>query len=122
MTVNIKLTSDGKIKYSIGSEKVRLESLDKWLGRNDDAILVKLKGPRDDFDKLKVGHICRIEEADEDQQYNVFVGKHMIGLLPDEAIAFAGSVDSSPEFLVAIVGKIEYGADKSCDEIYIYIA
>ena len=121
MNVNISLSSDGKIKISTGSKKVRLEDLSKWLGRNRDAILVKLEGRPVDFTKYRVGHICSIEENDEGQ-YNVLVGNHVIGQLPEEAIAFAKQFDYSPEFLIAIVGKIEYGASSSDDEIFIYIA
>lgn len=120
--MNIKITSDGNIKFSAGPQKTRLENLEKWLGRNDDALLVKLKGPHDTFDKLKVGHVCRIEEESGTGEYTVFVGDHMIGHLPDEAITFAKQVESDPEFLIAIVGKIEYGASPDRDEIYIYIA
>lgn len=106
-----------KVKISIGSQNVRLESLDKFLGRNDDAILVKLKGTADATMKYKPGHLCRIEEDDDDdQRYCVFVGKHYVGELPEEAIAFAKQVDSSPDCLVSIVGKVE------ADGIYIYIA
>ena len=119
--MNIKLTADGTVKFSIGPENVRLEDLKKWLGRNRDAVLVKLEGSHDAFDKLKVGHLCRIEESN-DGQYDVFVGSHLIGRLPDDAIAFANSVDSSPDCLIAIVGKIDYGASQNDDEIYIYIA
>lgn len=122
MSINMKLTFDGKLKFSNGPDTVRLESLEKWLGRNRDAVLVKLEGLHDVFDKLKPGHLARIEEDDDGQHYNVFVGKHFIGQLPDEAIAFAEQVEYSPEFLIAIVGKIEYGASADSDEIYIYIA
>jgi hypothetical protein len=119
MDVNVKisLTADGKIKFTSGSDRVRIDSLDKFLGRNDDATLVKLKGPHDDSMKYKPGHVCRIEKDDEnDNEYNVFVGKHFIGQLPDKAIEFAKMVDSEPDWMVAVVGKVED------DEIYIYIA
>lgn len=122
MTMKMSVSLDGKIKFTTGPETVRLEKLDKWLDRNNDAILVKLEGPHEAFDKLKPGHIARIEEDEDGQHYNVFVGKHFIGQLPDEAIAFASKVESSPDFLIAIVGKIEYGACTDNDEIYIYIA
>lgn len=110
------------IKFTSGPDTVRLENLGKWIGRNRDAVLVKLEGPHDIFDKLKPGHLARIEEDDDGQHYSVFVGKHFIGQLPEEAIAFAEQVEYSPEFLIAIVGKIEYGASADSDEIYIYIA
>ena len=122
MTVNINLSSDGKIKISTGSGKVRLEDLGKWLGRNRDAILVKLKDHPVDFTKYRVGHICTIEADDDGQNYNVFIGNHYIGQLPEEAIDFAKQIDYSPEFLIAIVGKIEYGANADTDEIFIYVA
>lgn len=117
MTVRIGITSDGKLKISTGSDRVRIDSLDKFLGRNRDAVLVKLEGPHDPSMNYKPGHICSIEEDDEvDQKYNVFVGKHFIGSLPDEAIEFAKQVDSVPEALVSIVGKVED------ENIFIYIA
>lgn len=122
MTIHIKLSSDGKIKISNGSNKVRLDDLGKWLGRNRDAVLVKLEGHPVDFTKYRVGHICTIEVDDDGQKYNVFIGNHLIGQLPEEAIAFAKQIDYSPEFLIAIVGKIEYGASADTDEIFIYIA
>ena len=120
--MKISLSSNGKIKFTTGPDTVRLESLEKWLGRNDDAVLVKLEGPHESFDRLKPGHLCRIEVDDDGQHYNVFVGKHFLGQLPEEAIEFAKRVEYSPEFLIAIVGKIEYGASTDLDEIYIYIA
>ena len=122
MTVRMGITSDGKIKISTGPDKVRLEDLGKWLGRNRDAVLVKLEGKPVDFTKYRVGHLCRIEESDDGQKYNVFIGNHLIGQLPDEAVAFAEQVDSSPEYLISIVGQIEYGASPENDEIFIYIA
>lgn len=122
MTVKMGITSDGKIKISTGPDKVRLEDLNKWLGRNRDAVLVKLEGKPVDFTKYRVGHLCRIEEDDGGQKYNVFIGNHLIGQLPDEAVAFAEQVDSSPEYLISIVGQIEYGPSPEDDEIFIYIA
>ena len=122
MTVKMGITSDGKIKISTGPDKVRLEDLGKWLGRNRDAMLVKLEGKPVEFTKYRVGHLCRIEEDDNGQKYNVFIGNHLIGQLPDEAVAFADQVNSSPEYLVSIVGKIEYGASSDNDEIFIYVA
>ena len=122
MSINISVSSDGKVKFSSGSDRVRLDDLDKWLGRNPDAILVKLEGHPIDFMNYRVGHICRIEDGDGDQEYNVFIGKHLIGQLPDEAIEFAKQIDYSPEFMISIVGKIEYGASAETDEIYIYVA
>lgn len=122
MTVRMSISTDGKIKISTAPASVRLDNLDKWLGRNTDAVLVKLDGPHEVFDKLKPGHICLIEPDTDGQHYNVFVGKHFLGQLPEEAITFAEGVDSSPEYLIAIVGKIEYGASADMDEIYIYIA
>lgn len=119
MSVKISLSMDGKVKITTGPEKTRLEDINKWLGRNRDAVLVKLDGSHDVFN-YKVGHLCRIEEDNE--KYYVFVGNHLMGQLPEEAIAFANQIDYSPEFLIAIVGKIEYGASASDDEIYIYIA
>ena len=115
MSINISITSDGKTKITMGSGKVRLDSLDKFLGRNRDAVLVKLEGDRDPSMVYKPGHICSIETEDN-QNYYAFVGNHMIGKLPPEAIAFAESVDSSPEFLVSMVGEVED------DSISIYIA
>ena len=122
MDSNISLSSDGKVKFSLGSGRVRLEDLNKWLGRNDDAVLVKLEGRPINYTKYRVGHICTIIENDDSQKYDVLIGNHVIGQLPEEAIAFAKQVDSSPEFLIAIVGKIEYGASSADDDIFIYIA
>lgn len=122
MTIKMSISMDGKIKITTGPETVRLEKLDKWLSRNNDALLVKLEGPHETFDKLKPGHLARIEIDEDGQHYNVFVGKHFIGQLPDEAIAFADRIESSPDCLIAIVAKIEYGASTDTDEIYIYIA
>ena len=122
METKIKITNDGKIKFSMESERTRLEDLGKWLRINRDAILVKLEGPHDTSMKYKPGHKCRIEEDDDEQKYNVFVGKHFIGHLPEEAIAFAESIDYCPDVLIAIVGKVEPGASAEEDEIYIYVA
>lgn len=113
MNVNLSIATDGKVKISMGSEKVRKDNLSKWMARNDDAILVKLNG-YNDWPNCKPGHICRIEE--DDGTYNVFVGPHYIGQLPDEAIVFANQIDSSPEFMVSIVGKTED------NNVFIYIA
>ena len=115
MSVNLGFDSEGKVKTSMGSAKVRLDSLEKFLLRNDDAILVKLEGPHDPSMVYKPGHVCRIEE-DSDNKYSVFVGNHMIGYLPEDAITFAKQVDLIPEALVSMVGKVE---DNS---IFIYIA
>jgi len=116
MNVNISLTETGEIKFSMGSERVRKDNLEKWLGRNDDAVLVKLEGQKEPTAPCSVGHICRIEKADGDQKYNVLIGKHVIGQLPDRAIEFANNIEYSPEFLISIVGKVED------DGIFIYIA
>ena len=113
MTVKMSVSPDG-IKILTGSDRVRLDSLDKFLGRNRDAIMVKLEGGSDPSMTYKPGHVCNIIE--DNQKYYAFVGRHLIGRLPEEAIAFAEQVDSSPEFLVAMVGKVEE------DEISIYIA
>lgn len=113
MTVKMSVSPDG-IKILTGSDRVRLDSLDKFLGRNRDAILVKLEGHPDPSMTYKPGHVCNIVE--DNQKYYVFVGKHLIGMLPDEAVAFAEQVDSSPDCLVAMVGKVEE------DEISIYVA
>ena len=114
MNINMSISADG-FKISTGSGKVRLDSLDKFLARNRDAILVRLEGPRDPSMVYKPGHICTIE-GDESGEYYVFVGKHMIGRFPAEGIEFAEQVESSPEYLVSIVGKVEE------DSISIYIA
>lgn len=103
------------IKFSTISDKTRIEMVDKYLSRNPDAILVKLNGQPDPAMAYKPGHVCGIEEDGE--KYNVFVGKHIIGQLPDEAIAFANKVDIHPCMLPAIVGKVE-----SDGSIYIYVA
>ena len=116
MTVRLSFTLDGKVKMSMGSEKVRLDSLEKFLGRNRDAVLVRLEGPHDPSMVYKPGHVCRIEKDDDGQKYAVFVGKHMVGYLPDEGVAFAKQVDSIPEALVSMIGKVEE------DIIFIYIA
>lgn len=115
MNINLSISSDGKAKVSTGSERVRLDSLDKFLARNDDAILVRLEGTRDMSMQYKPGHVCRIEE-DGNGEYFVLVGSHMIGRLPAEAVSYAEQIDSSPEFMVSIVGKVED------DSISIYIA
>ena len=112
MGINLKT---GEIYISTGPLKTRKEDLNKWLGRNRDAILVKLNGQPDPAFSCSVGHLCRIEECDDDNTYNVFIGKHLMGQLPEEAISFADSMELSPDCLVAIVGKIEDG------DIYIYI-
>ena len=116
MEVKISLSIDGKVKMTTGSDKVRLDILDKWLGRNRDAILVKLEGDPDPSLDYKPGHITRIEEDDDVQHYNVFVGKHFAGQLPQEAITFSEQVDMDPQFMVSIVGKVEAG------NVFIYIA
>ena len=103
-----------KVKFSTTSDRTKVESVEKYLGRNPDAILVKLDGQADPSMAYKPGHICGMEETD--QGINVYVGKHLIGQLPAEAIAFANEVDIHPCLLPAIVGKVEDGA------IYIYIA
>lgn len=106
-----------KVKFTTVSERVCLDSLEKYLSRNDDALLVKLEGERDQSMIYKPGHVCGIEADDEDpQKYNVFVGKHKIGYFPQEALDFANSVDEIPEVLPTIVGKVEE------DNIYVYIA
>ena len=75
MSIFMRMTSDGKIKISTVSEKVRIDSVEKFLGRNHDAILVKLEGPHDSSMLYKPGHVCRIEEDDCDsQKYSAFVG------------------------------------------------
>ena len=122
METKIRLSYDGKIKFTMGSERVRLDDLNKWLRCNRDAILVKLDGPHEEAFNYKIGHICRIEEDDDGQHYNVFVGKHFIGQLPDEAIKFAEQIDYTPDCLIGIIGSIEYGASASDDMISIYIA
>lgn len=104
--MNIKITS--------GSERVRIDSLEKFLVRNPDAILVKLEGVPDQSMDYKPGHLTRIEETDDG--YPVFVGKHFIGNLPQEAISFAKQADMVPEFLVSMVGKYEDGS------VSIYVA
>ena len=119
MEIKFDLSEGGKVKISTGSGKVRLDDINKWLNRNRDAVLVKLEGSHDVFG-YRVGHICNIEE--DDGKYNVFVGKHLIGQLPEEAIAFANQIDYSPEFMISIVGKIDYAASAEDDAIFIYIA
>jgi len=117
MSINLKITQEGKVKMSMVSERVRLDSVEKFLGRNPDAIMVKLQGPCDPSMVYKPGHVCRIEESDNnDQKYIVFVGSHMIGYLPDEAVSFAEQVDLIPEALVSMVAKVEENT------ICIYIA
>ena len=106
--INMGISEDG-IYFSTGPLKTRKDDLHKWLGRNRDAVLVKLIGEPDPSFSCSVGHVCRIEKYANNPIYNVFVGNHLIGHLPDEAIAFAERVDSSPEFLIAIVGKVEDG-------------
>ena len=116
MTVRIGINLEtGKVSFSTCPVKTRKEDLKKWLGRNNDAVLVKLNSP-DSSAPCSAGHLCRIEQCDNDSGYNVFVGKHLIGQLPDEAIAFADRVDSSPDCLISIVGKVEDG------DVFIYIA
>lgn len=114
MTVHMGITQDGKMKITTGPDRTRKDDLNKWLSRNDDAVLVKLKGDHDPSFSCSAGHVCRIEA--DDNGYDVFVGNHIIGRLPDDAVTFAESVGSSPEFLISIVGKIEN------NDIYIYIA
>ena len=114
MSINLSMSANGEIKISTGSAKVRLDDLEKWLKRNTDAVLVKLEGSHDPSMNYKPGHVCQIENTGD--QYSAFVGSHLIGQLPGEAISFAESVGTDPEFLIAIVGKVED------DEISIYIA
>ena len=114
MDVKMSISTDGSIKISTGSGRVRLDSVDKFLGRNRDAVLVKLEETPALSFECKPGHITSIERED-DQHFNVFVGKHYIGQLPEEAISFANSIEAAPEFMVSIVGKVE-------DGIFIYIA
>ena len=117
MSINLSIDMNGKVKISTGPQRVRLDSVKHFLDCNDDAILVKLEGPYDPSMVYKPGHLCRIVKDDNnDQKYIAFVGSHMIGYLPDEAIAFANHVDMIPEALISIVGKIED------DAIFIYIA
>lgn len=113
MNVKISMDENRELSMSMGSERVRKDDLAKWLGRNNDAILVKLKGHHN-WPGCKPGHICKITEGQEG--YDVFVGSHCIGQLPDEAIAFARQIDYSPEFMISIVGKTEN------DDIFIYVA
>jgi len=113
MGINIK---DGKIYFSTGPDRTRKEDIEKWLGRNDDAILVKLDGQPDPSFQCSIGHLCRIVKYHNDPACYAFVGDHFIGQLPDEAFSFADRLDTSPEFLISIVGKVENG------DIYIYIA
>lgn len=115
MTINLGIDKNGKIHISTGQIKVRKEDLNKWLARNSDAVLVKLNGHREPCSPCSIGHVCRIEKND-DSSYVVFVGSHVIGSLPNEAVAFADRLDTSPEFLISIVGKVED------DDVYIYIA
>lgn len=120
MNINLSISTDGAIKISTGSERVRIENVEKFLARNRDAVLVQLEGKHDLSMEYKPGHVCRIENGDD--KYNVFVGRHIIGQLPPEAISFAESVDSSPEYLIAMVGKVEHNNDTDTDKISIYIA
>jgi hypothetical protein len=106
----------GKISISSGPQKTRKEDLKKWLGRNPDALLVKLIGHPEPSAPCSVGHLCRIEKSDDGSAYFAFVGKHLIGQLPNEAIEFANSIDYSPDCLISIIGKVEDG------DVYIYIA
>ena len=115
MTMHLGLNKDGKFYITTGPVRTRKEDLNKWLAKNRDAILIKLIGDRDPSGVCSVGHLCRIEKCD-DSTYIAFVGSHSIGQLPDKAVAFAESVDSSPEYLVSIVGKVED------DDVFIYIA
>ena len=105
-----------KFKLSTKSERTRIESVEKYLVRNPDAILVKLDGAADMSMVYKPGHVCGIEEGDQ-SKYNVFVGSHLIGQLPDEAVSFANEVDMDPCLLPTIVGKVEDDGS-----IYIYVA
>ena len=114
MDIKMSISNEGKIRITSGPAKTRLEDVNKFLGRNPDAILVKLEDKYDQSMIYKPGHLCRIEE-DEDQ-YSVFVGKHYIGRLPNEAISYAESVESEPDCLVSMVGKVNQ------DAIYIYVA
>lgn len=117
MTVHLSVNENGRLKMTSGPSRVRKDSVEKYLGRNDDAILVKLNGVPDQSMDYKPGHVCRIEEDDEDSQlFNVFVGNHYLGSLPEEALEFSRKVDMYPPFFPSIVGKVEDG------NIYIYIA
>lgn len=115
MDVKMSLSMDGNIKFSTKSERTRIDDPAKFLSRNPDAILVKLSGSPDPSMKYHPGHVCGMEE--DNGNVNVFVGNHLIGQLPAEAIDFAEQVGSNPEFLIAIVGKIDDDGN-----IYIYVA
>lgn len=106
---------DVKISFSTVSDRTRIESLDKFLARNRDALLVKLDGHADESIVYKPGHVCGMKQ-DENGNCNVYVGSHMIGQLPDEAISYANEAGCLPELLDAIVGIVEN------DGIFIYIA
>ena len=95
-----------KISISTRSDRTRIEDLEKYLARNRDAILVKLEGDPDPSMKYRPGHVCGIEE-DDSGVFNVYVGNHLIGQLPNEAITFAESVDIDPAFMPAVVGKVD---------------
>ena len=117
MTIHMGINiPKGVIYFSTGPDKTRKEDLQKWLGRNNDAILVKLDGVPDPSFQCSIGHLCRIVKYDNDPACYAYVGKHFVGQLPDEAFAFADRINSSPECLISIVGKVEDG------NIYIYIA
>ena len=114
MTIHMGISKDGKIKITNGPMRIRKEPLEKWLARNRDAILVKLIGHPEPSAPCSVGHLCRIEA--DGQNYYVFIGNHLIGQLPEEAITFAEQVNYTPDILVAIVGKVEG------NDVFIYIA
>ena len=116
MGINLSVGMDGKVKVTVGPLNVRKDNLDKWLGRNRDAILVKLIGHPAPSSPCSVGHLCRIEESDDGNGYVVFIGKHLIGRLPDDAIAYAEQLDTIPDSMIAIVGKVEDG------DVFVYIA
>jgi len=105
-----------KVSFSTRSDRTRIEDLGKYLARNRDAILVKLEGDPDPSMAYRPGHVCGIEE-DDPGVFNVYVGSHLIGQLPNEAIKFAESVEIDPALMPAIVGKVE-----SDGSIYIYVA
>jgi hypothetical protein len=105
-----------KVSVSTRSGRTRIEDLEKYVAMNRDANLVKLEGDPDPSMEYRPGHVCGIEE-DDPGVFNVYVGSHLIGQLPDEAITFAESVNIDPAFMPAVVGKVD--PDGS---VYIYVA
>ena len=113
-----------KVKITRGSDKsVWSESIEAFLARNDDAILVKLESSPEEKANCSTGNRCYVREDDDHPGvYYVTCGGKIVGRLPESCIAYAKENDTRPEFLIGIIKEVEYGAQKSDDIVTVYIA